>query len=772
MMTNRLIIRIAMAAMAVAAAMGATSCSTTSRLEAGDVLYTGVKKVDYRQADSVKIDADVQDQIFEAINVKPNNPLYSPYYRTPLPIGLWVYNHWSPNSKGLKGWLYRKLASQPVLISRVRPEARVKMINTLLSNNGYFSSSAAYTLNYSSKNKRKASITYSVNVGKPYVIGHVTYLEGGTPLSQLIDSMARADSYLRQGKRYCLDSLNNTRINITNKLRDKGYYYFQPEYLQYEADSSLEKGVIDLRLVKSANIPNMAMVQYYTRRVTATVESSDGGGTPDTLQMRNCTLVKMMPVKIKDDLIPSCLSSKPGRPFKVGSMDRTQLRLSRLGIFNSINMSVSPVDSVTPEGNGLLDLDVKCALDKPLEVKFEVQGTSKSNSFIGPGLETSLTHKNLMGGGEQLSWNLNASYEWQTGKGSSYKNSDLNSYEFGSDVTLAIPRLLAPRFVDRSRRYLNWTRASLSASIMNRPNYFKMAQFGAKFSWEWHANKKSLNQFTPFKLTYSKVISKTAAFDSAMAANPAIAQSFKNTFIPEMEYSYTYDNSFGPNNITWSSTITEAGNLFAGMWAACGAKGTKRLFGTPFSQFIKAQTQLVWSRNLGGGKSLVSRVFLGAAHAYGNSSQVPYSEQFYIGGANSVRAFTVRTIGPGSYHPAEQSINAYYDQTGTFKFETNWELRFPILGYFKGAIFVDAGNVWLLKDDALRPGGQLKLKNFFDELAVGTGVGLRFDMSMLVVRADVGVGIHAPYDTGKRGYYNMTRFKDSLALHIAIGYPF
>ena len=151
---------------------------------------------------------------------------------------------------------------------------------------------------------------------------------------------------------------------------------------------------------------------------------------------------------------------------------------------------------------------------------------------------------------------------------------------------------------------------------------------------------------------------------------------------------------------------------------------------------------------------------------------MPYSEQFYIGGANSVRAFTVRTIGPGSYHPAEQSINAYYDQTGTFKFETNWELRFPILGYFNGAIFVDAGNVWLLKADDLRPGGELKLKNFFDQLAVGTGVGLRFDMSMLVVRADVGVGIHAPYDTGKRGYYNMKRFKDSLALHIAIGYPF
>ncbi len=759
--------------LAVIVAVAMSSCSTTSRLADGEVLYTGVKKVQYNQPDTAKIDPAVQDQIFEAINVKPNNPLYSPYYRTPFPIGLWVYNHWRERESGLMGWLYRKLVAQPVLISRVRPEARVNMINTLLNNNGYFSSSASYALNYSKSNSRKASITYNIDVKQPYRLGKITYMGDNTPITCFIDSVARTDPYLQTGKRYCLDSLNNVRINIVNKLRDAGYYFYRPEYIQYEADSTTEKGIIDIHLVKSANIPNMAMVRYYTRRVVATVEGYYGGGTADTLQLSNCTLVKMNPVRIKDNVIPSCLSKHmEGRPFKVGSMDRIQLRLSRLGIFSGINMNVMPVDSLTPEGNGLLDLAIKCTLDKPLEIKLEVQGTSKSNSFIGPGLETSLSHNNMFGGGEQLTWNLNASYEWQTGKGSSYKNSDFNSYEFGTDLTLAFPRLLAPKFIDRSRRYLNWTRMSVNADLMNRPSYFKMAQFGAKFSWEWHANKRSLNEFTPFKLTYSKVISKTAAFDSAMNANPAIAQSFKNTFIPMMEYTYTYDNSFGPNNITWSSTISEAGNVFAGIWAACGSKGTKRLFGTAFSQFIKVQSQLVWTRSLGGEKKVVGRVFVGGAHAYGNSSHVPYSEQFYIGGANSVRAFTVRTIGPGSYHPSVQNTKAYYDQTGTFKFETNWEYRFPIFSYFKGAFFVDAGNVWLLKADPMRPGGELKMKNFFKELALGTGLGLRFDMNMLVVRADVGVGIHAPYDTGKSGYYNMTSFKNSLALHIAIGYPF
>ena len=170
-----------------------------------------------------------------------------------------------------------------------------------------------------------------------------------------------------------------------------------------------------------------------------------------------------------------------------------------------------------------------------------------------------------------------------------------------------------------------------------------------------------------------------------------------------------------------------------------------------------------------------TRVFMGVVHAYGNSNNtdLPYREQFYVGGSNSIRAFAVRSIGPGSYHPVNLDRSTYYQRTGTFRFEANAEYRFPILGYFKGAIFLDAGNVWLLENDDSRPGGQLKMKNFFDELALGTGLGLRFDMSMLVVRADMGIAIHAPYKTTRSGYYNIPRFfKDGIAFHLAIGYPF
>ena len=222
----------------------------------------------------------------------------------------------------------------------------------------------------------------------------------------------------------------------------------------------------------------------------------------------------------------------------------------------------------------------------------------------------------------------------------------------------------------------------------------------------------------------------------------------------------------------WQFTIQEAGNICWSLWELAGKKGEKQMFNTPFSQFVKASTQFVHGYRLRKDHWIYSRIASGAAHAYGNSTQVPYSEQFYVGGANSVRAFTVRSIGPGSYRDPNASANDYFDQTGTFKFEMNLEYRFPIYSALKGAMFIDAGNVWLLENDSERQGGQLKSDTFFKDLALGTGLGLRFDIDMLVVRGDLGIGIHAPYETGYGGYYNMESFRKSLAFHLAIGYPF
>ena len=753
------------------------ACSTTRRIPDGELLYTGVSKFSVEpRARGDKLPSDMVSQIKEAGNVAPNNPMpfMSPYVRTPLPIGLWVYNNMSDSASGIKGWIYRKLAKNPVLVSAVKPQLRVKMMESILDNNGYFGSSAKYTISQNKRNPKKARIDYEVQVGEPYLIDSLIYFRpGDRSVLHYIDSLAQKDPYLKAGQRFCTDSLAVARTRITNSLRNRGFYYFRPEYIEFLADSTITARRIALRLSLADNTPAIALRQWVMGDVKVFIprNSSRRPGVPDTIVSPKATVVVMRPAKPNESLIPSCITFRKGRLFSVRNMDRTQTRLSRLGIFSSIEMQVYPADTLLDDNR--LNVDIQCRFDKPIEAGIEVNATSKSNSYIGPGLIFSLTNRNIFGGAEQLSVKLNASYEWQTGRG---RSSVFNSYEFGLNASLAFPRLLAPRFVPRTQRELNWTRISLNADLLNRPHYFKMAQFGTAISYEWRATRHTLHQLTPFKLTYTKLMHTTETFDSIMATNPAIAESFKSQYIPMLSYTYTLDKFLEReriNGINFTATISEAGNIFSGIYALCGVKGEKRLFGTPFSQFVKGQAQLVYSRRLFKGKDqwLVSRVLIGAAHAYGNSDQVPYSEQFYIGGANSIRAFTVRSIGPGSYRAPKDQINGYFDQTGTFKLELNTEYRFPIYKFLHGAVFIDAGNIWLLKNDPNRPGGQLKGSTFLKDIALGTGVGLRADLGMIVIRGDLGYGLHAPYYNNSPHYFNIA-FKDALAFHLAIGYPF
>lgn len=751
---------------AVAAVLAA--CSTTARIPADEVLYTGVKKVEMTE-DSVKIPPALTSAVKEAVDVPPNNYWKLLGWHYPFPLGLWVYNNWPNPEKGLRHWLYEKLVAEPVLVSDVRPEVRTRMIEQILDNNGYFRGTATYEL-VKGRNKKKAKILYTVNPGPAFPVDTVMLLPDSTALYSLIDSLARTDDYLSmKSPRFSVDSLANARKRITNSLRNRGYYFFQPDYIEYLADSLENPGKIALKVDMASNAPKFALRPYRTGKVTIRVNRAQGGGEPDTVKLDRATLIQMMPSRLRRKIFDENVMFRPGRTFSVRNMDRTQANLARLGIFSGIEINARPDTSA--RDSRVLDVDIDCTFDTPLETSLEVNASSKSNSYIGPGLTFGVTNKNIFGGGEQLSVKLTGTYEWQTGRG---RGSIFNSYEVGITGSLAFPRLLAPRFIPRSRFQLNWTRLQLNADLLNRPHYFKMAQFNASINYDWRVRRHVQNTLTLFKLTYTNLMHTTQEFDSIMAANPSVAQSFRSQFIPQMSYTYVYDRHINPDNtINWQFTVQEAGNIFWAIYRACGKKGEKELFGTPFSQFVKGQTQLVWGRRIFYGDHwLVSRVAVGAAHAYGNSTQVPYAEQFYVGGANSIRAFAVRSIGPGSYKAPDGMPEDYFDRTGTFKFEANVEYRFPLMGPLHGALFVDAGNVWLLKNDPMRPGGTLEAKNFLREIALGTGFGLRFDISMLVVRADLGIGIHAPYNTGHGGYYNMVNFGKSLAFHLAIGYPF
>lgn len=748
-------------------------CSTTADIPDGEQLYNGMK-LNLKPADNEKLPPEMVTDLTNAVDVKPNNPwmLITPYKRNPFPIGLWVYNHVSDSAKGLKGWVYRKLAEEPVLVESARPDTRVKMLKDILDNNGYFGSNPTYQVQ-AGKNPKKGTIIYNVDVPAPYLIDSIIYLDNSTKLGHLVDTIAKRSPYLQVGERFCVDSLSVVRTKIANTLRNLGYYYFRPEYIEFLADSLITPHKIALKLTFAENVPNLALQQYKVGNIYTTIQrrSTYNPGIPDTTQTDKGELVVYQPSRLRKNLIPSCITFRKGRIFSVWNMDQTQTRLARLGIFSNIQLQPVPAD--TSAANPVMDLYINCQFDRPMEATLEANVVSKSNSYLGPGLVLGVTNNNIFGGAEKLSLQFNANYEWQTGHN---KGGVFNSYEFGVTGNLAFPRLLAPKFIKRSEWNMNWTTVSMGADLMNRPHYFKLADFHAGITYEWHPSRNVLNQFTPFKLSYNKLMHTTHEFDSIMAANPAVALSFQSQYIPEMSYTYTYDKFFERekiNGINFTFTVIEAGNIFDGIYKLCGVKGEKKLFGTPFSQFVKGQTQLVYSRRLirGSDQWLVSRVLIGAAHAYGNSSQVPYSEQFYIGGANSIRAFAVRSLGPGSYRPPRDMQNGYFDQTGTFKLEMNSEYRFPIVSVLHGALFVDAGNIWLLKDDPMRPGGTLQGKTFLKDIALGTGVGLRVDIGMMVIRGDLGYGLHAPYYNDTNHYFNIKPNK-AFAFHLAIGYPF
>ena len=754
--------------------LSAAACSTVRRIPEGEVLYTGVKKLRIQPDSGVVLSTAAEEAARQPLSVAPNNPLYSPWLRTPLPIGLWAWNYcYTPREKGFKYWFYKRLAKEPVLLSKVQPGLRTQVAEQALANFGYFGSTVSDSLRYR-KHGRKAKVDYTLRIAEPWFYGEIAYPTVNPGMNPLIDSL-RATSLLRTGAQYNLDTLTAERQRITGLLRNRGYYYFRPEYLEFLADTTLRPQRVDLRLTLKPNLPAVALKPYRVGDVTVRLRNLRPGPR-DTLRLRNATVIAQRPMKIRPRVLQRALTLRPGQLFTVDAQNRTQNELNQLGIFRSVNLSVTPLDSL--RGGDTLDVAIDAQFDYPLEVALETDATSKSNSFIGPGITLKVSNNNLFRGGEVLDVKLTGSYEWQTGnKNSGGQTSRMNSYELGLTSNLNLPRLLLPEGWVSRLRYPGSTAFQLGVELMNRPRFFHLIAFSGSAGYNFRTSPYSHHGLTVFKLTYNRLLHTTASFDQTMEENPSIAMSFRNQFVPSISYTYTFDKTYGATGnrrFYWQNSLTAAGNLLSGILRAFGERQPQELFGNRFSQFAKEISEVKFYHRIGRRNNwLATRFLVGVGYAYGNSEVMPYSEQFYIGGANSIRAFTVRSIGPGSYRPPADDSDGYLDQTGDFKLEANIEYRFGIMGRLNGAVFLDAGNVWLLKNDPNRPGAELKWKGLLDEIALGTGFGLRYDISYLVIRADLGIGLHTPYpNPDKKGYYNISSFRDGLGFHLAIGYPF
>lgn len=751
------------------------SCSTTKKLTDGEVLYVGVKKMQIETPHKVKMASTQKSAASGPLSVKPNNPLYSPYIRSPFPVGLWVYNWNIKKEKGFKWWLYRKLSKKPVLISDVKPELRLKMVENNMKDFGFYGTTFHYEIVPKKHNPKKARISYWVNLPEPFRYGTIQLWGWNHEMDSIVRSSMRF-SVLKSGDQYDVNILNEERQRISDRLRNKGYYFFQPDYIEFLVDTTVGNKVADVRIGLKQGIPANAFHPYKIRNVDVVLTRDNTTSRRDSILVDNVRILYEPPVTLKSNVLLRAVKVRPGQIYSATRQSRTQASFVQLGVFKFANMTITAPDSVEQK---VLDMQISGDFALPIETEVEVDISSKSNNLLGPGLTLGITNRNMFKRAETFSVRLTGSYEWQIGgnKQATGNSGLINSYELGLNFNLSVPRLLVPKLMKTKRDRREQTHFQIGTDLLNRHNYFRMISFWGSATYDFNSSFRNYHSIVPFKLNYTYLLQTSHAFDSVTMRNPAIAQSFRNQFIPSMSYTYTYDRAAtyrNPNRLFWQTSITQAGNIIAGIQYITGnhqGEG-KQILNNRYSQFLKLTSELIGYKTVDNNNQLAMRIMGGIGYAYGNSKVMPYSEQFYIGGSNSIRAFHIRSIGPGSYHPVETKYS-YLDQTGDIKLEGNVEYRFKIYERFKGALFLDAGNVWLLKKEEQRPGGEFRIKGLPKEIALGTGLGLRYDFSYIVIRADLGIPLHAPYATGKSGYYNITgSFWKGLVLNLAIGYPF
>ena len=737
----------------IVGAMLMVSCSTVSHLPEDELLYTGTKHIHVEDDRPSPLHDVAVGEAKVAFVSPPNNAfLGSSRYRTPLPIGLWAYNAFVDDSVGLGRWLFRSFATSPIVISTVNPDLRAEVASSTLRNYGYFDNRVTYRID-TLRGGRKASLDYTLRLGVPWYYGGIAYHHFTDRMDSLINA-TWGSRMVREGGQFSYRGLVGERNRLFVLFREHGYYYFRTDMLQVLADTAQQHRKVQLRIGLQPSLPAYALRPWYLGDVHVRVEGSD----------------EEPPIRWW--VLRPRIALRRGDLYSPTAQDATQHNLNRLGVFSSVSLSYVPRDSTMYADT--LDVYVTAWLEKPYELSLEANLTGKSNDQVGPGVVVALQRQNLLRMAETIQLRVKGSYEWQTNRTLRREGSVVNSFELGAEALMSMPTVLAQRTARREaiggstsvRLYVDW---------LNRGGFFRMLAFGGNLTDAFSSSDVITHSITPFRLTFNALERTTHRFDSVMTANPIIGLSFRDQFVPAASYTFTYDNTARhprhPFKVT--ASVTSAGAVTSLCYAALGipfSERDKTLLGTPFAQFAKGTVEACRYFHLTPRQVLATRLMVGAVCPYGNSRVAPFSEQLYVGGAGDLRAFPLRGIGPGSYH--SRGRYAYLDHTGEFKLEANVEWRFPITGLLHGALFADAGNVWLWRPDTARPGAEFRWATLGRDMALGTGVGLRYNLKVLLLRVDVGIPLHIPYDTAKHGYYNVPHFGKGLCYHFGVGYPF
>ncbi len=749
-------------------------CSTTRRLGENQFLYKGDEIV-VENSKELKVKPNI-DELDQYIIPEPNRK-----FLQLIPLKLWFYNLAGDSvpKKGFRNWLKNKLGEPPVVYKSYYVETSKKEISSSLNNQGFFQHQIREELH---KKRKKVKITYKLKLEDPYVIDTLIYPEVTDSLTQFLDR-AKENSLIKQGGDYNLELLKAERSRLVSILKNNGFFFASPGYLLFKADTlKTQDKHIELVLDAKEAMPMDALKQYSVNKVFV---YHDYNGSQfdqyDTLDFNGLKHIYLNEPIVKPKVISRSVFFKSGDLYKEDNYRQTLQKLTNLNVFKFVNIKIEKDTSVSNVNQLNVNIFLNSALPKSLSA--EVEAVSKSNDYVGPGLTLSYQERNLYQSASSLQFNVSTNYETQLTK----SNSNINSFEVGTDAVVTIPKLLLP-FVNSNRlvgkKFRPETSITAGYSYSGMTDIFNLNSLDLSFGYNWRETKTKNHELDLVSLNYTHIKTKS---DWSEIYN-YIDESLQEQFILGLKYTFTYnDQSYKDKliNTYFSASSEFAGNTLSLIQSTFNVgkqyeDEPSELFGTAYSQYAKFYGDLRLYHSFSTKSKLVGRIAAGLAIPYGNSEFMPYNKQFYTGGASSLRAFPSRSVGPGSYLPSDSLQNTLgLEQAGDIKLETNLEYRFDLISYLKGAFFVDAGNVWLLHQNEELEGGEFKFSDFTNQIAVGTGFGLRLDASFFVLRLDVAFPLRNPYPTNG-DYWIMDQInfgssswrKDNLVFNIAFGYPF
>ena len=746
------------------------SCGSTRKLPDGELLYIGAKIKVEDTSISKKQRNELQSQLSDIVRPKPNKKFLG------LRPKLFFYNLAGKvtKEKGFWYWLKYKVGEAPVLFSQVDMEYSINVLQNFSENNGYFKTKTEAD---SVRKGKKASVKYVVKPGKQYKIKSVQFPKDSSDVAKAI-SKTQLQSLLKVGTAYSLDNIKAERQRIDSRLKEKGYFYFNAEYLLIQVDSTVANYEVDLILKIKEETPQIAKREYKINNIIVypnySVNNDSISIVTDSSIVRYNDFIIIDKEKLfKPRIFDRALYFKKGDLYNRTNHNLSLNRLVNLGTFKFVKNQFKIADTT----GYYLDAFYYLTPLPRKSIRVEVLAKTNSANYTGTELNINWSNRNTFRGAELLTISAFGGIEVQV----SGQNNGFNVYRFGSEANLIWPRLITPFKIKSSSGFVPKTKATVGYEFQNRTKLYSLQTLKGSFGYIWKENIRKEHQLNVTEITYASPQNVTDLYQSQIADNPSLEKVIQKQLIFGPTYSYTFTNTTLKRKINtfyYRASIDLAGNA-VGLLSGSNIKDGKpsEIFGVPFSQFIKLENDFRHYLKLGENSQLASRIIAGVGFAYGNSTEMPFIKQFFIGGTNSIRAFQARSLGPGTFKQDDTST-FFADQSGDAKLEINTEYRGKIYGFVDGALFMDAGNIWLLNNNQDKPGSRLS-KDFFKELAVGLGAGLRFDFDFLLLRTDLAFPIRKPYlPEGQRWVLDQVSFgngawrSNNLVFNLAIGYPF